>query len=147
MTEARDRRGRLTRGVVLVVVGVALTGCAPARPTSGSAVEVVTAFYDAVGRQDGAAACDLLAPVTVETLEGDADDACADAVLDGDVGDTLAARTGSTSGSASVAGRQAQVVLTGDVVFLTVSGTTWRITAAGCDPRPDRPYDCVLEGA
>lgn len=140
-------RGRLERGAVLVVVAATLTACVPARPAPDSAIDVATTFYDAVGRQDGAAACELLAPVTVETLEGDAEEPCAEAVLGGDVGDVLTARTGSTSGSTSVAGRQAQVVLTTDVVFLTVSGTTWRIVAAGCDPRPERPYDCVLEGA
>ncbi len=132
---------------MLAVAGVALTGCVPARPASGSAVDVAAAFYAAVSRQDGAAACGLLAPVTVETLEDDADEPCTEAVLDGEVGETLTARSGGTSGSATVAGRQAQVVLADDVLFLTVSGTTWRIVAAGCDPRLDRPYDCVLEGA
>jgi hypothetical protein len=33
------------------------------------------------------------------------------------------------------------------VLFLTVSGDHWLVTAAGCDARPDRPYDCVLEGS
>jgi hypothetical protein len=31
-------------------------------------------------------------------------------------------------------------------VFLAMSGDTWRITGAGCTPRTDRPYDCVLDG-
>ncbi|NUU19730.1 hypothetical protein HP550_21010 [Cellulomonas humilata] len=137
----------MARGAAVVVVGTALAACVPARPASTSAVDVAVAFYDAVDRADGGAACDLLAPVTVESLEDDADESCSEAVLDGEVGETLTARTGDASGSATVAGRQAQVVLADDVLFLTVSGTTWRIVAAGCDPRPDRPYDCVLEGA
>jgi hypothetical protein len=43
-----------------------------------------------------------------------------------------------------VAGRQAQVRLGGDTVFLARSGDGWVVTAAGCDPRPDRPYDCEV---
>jgi hypothetical protein len=123
------------------------TACAPERPTSATAESTVTAFYAAISRSDGAAACDRLAPVVVESLESDADEPCGDAVLDGDVGDTLAARTSAGASSTSVAGRQAQVLSTSDVVFLTISRTSWLITAAGCDPRPHRPYDCAIEGS
>jgi hypothetical protein len=147
VTDGRDGRRLLRPVATLLHVGLSLAACVPARPTSASAIEVTTDFYAAVDRADGAAACGLLAPVTVETLESDASAPCVEAVLDGHVGETLTARTGAMPGSASVAGRQAQVVLTADVVFLTVSGTSWRIVAAGCDPRADRPYDCALEGA
>ena len=34
----------------------------------------------------------------------------------------------------------------GDVVFLSMFGNRWLITAAGCQPRGDRPYDCTLKG-
>jgi hypothetical protein len=36
--------------------------------------------------------------------------------------------------------------MAGDVVFLTVSGADWLVTAAGCTPRPERPYDCQVSG-
>lgn len=42
-------------------------------------------------------------------------------------------------------GRGAQVLMDGDVVFL-LFGNRWLITAAGCQPRGDRPYDCTLKG-
>jgi len=123
------------------------TACVPARPTSSTAETTATAFYAAIAHSDGAAACHLLAPVAIESVESDADEPCDQAVTGGEVGDTLAARSDTTPTSASVAGREAQVVLSSDVVFLTVSGTSWLITAAGCDPRPHRPYDCVIEGS
>ena len=44
-----------------------------------------------------------------------------------------------------VAGRQAQVVTATDTVFLALSGDAWVVTAAGCTPRDDRPYDCEVE--
>jgi hypothetical protein len=41
-------------------------------------------------------------------------------------------------------GRLAQVVMDGDVVFLTVSGNRWLVIGAGCTPRGERPYDCAI---
>ena len=43
-------------------------------------------------------------------------------------------------------GRGAQVLMDGDVVFLSVFGDHWLITAAGCTARGDRPYDCTVMG-
>jgi hypothetical protein len=43
-------------------------------------------------------------------------------------------------------GRGAQVQLDGDVVFLSIFGGQWLITAAGCQSRGERPYDCILKG-
>ena len=43
-------------------------------------------------------------------------------------------------------GRGAQVLMDGDVVFLSVFGDNWLITAAGCTARGDRPYDCTVMG-
>jgi len=140
------RRSLATCATIAVAAVLSGTGCT-ARPTSAAAESTVTAFYDAIARADGPAACDLLAPVTVEALEDDADEPCGDALLDGKLGEMLTSRAGQRPTSASVAGRQAQVLLPSDVVFLTVSGTGWLITAVGCDERPDRPYDCAVEGS
>jgi hypothetical protein len=132
--------------VVVAAVTLALSGCGSPRPTADAAASTATDFYDAIGRSDGTAACDLLAPATLEELESDADEPCDEALLDGDVGETLTARADPSTASPSVAGRQAQVLLSSDVVFLTISGSSWLITAAGCDERPHRPYDCAVEG-
>jgi hypothetical protein len=45
-----------------------------------------------------------------------------------------------------VYGDQARVVFAGDTVFLASFSAGWRITAAGCVSRGDRPYDCVVRG-
>ncbi|WP_066587912.1 hypothetical protein [Cellulomonas timonensis] len=127
-----------------------LAGCSSG-PDSGAAVDVTRDFYRAVVDGDGAAACRLLAPAALEGLEEEAGLPCADALLDDEVGPELTAAaeqaTGATAQSVTVAGRNAQVVLDGEVSFLVVSGGGWRISATGCAPRPERPYDCLLEGA
>ncbi len=125
-----------------------VAGCGAARPGAAAADATVEAFYRAVSAADGAAVCAVLAPATVGTLEDDAAEPCAQAVLDGEVGETLTTRAQDPGHpNARVAGRQAQVTVTTDVLFLTISGDHWLVTAAGCDARPHRPYDCVLEGA
>ncbi|MGW4897592.1 hypothetical protein ACWEQL_35875 [Kitasatospora sp. NPDC004240] len=43
-------------------------------------------------------------------------------------------------------GQQARAVLEADTVFLSVFSGAWKITAAGCEPRPDMPYRCDLKG-
>lgn len=43
-------------------------------------------------------------------------------------------------------GSSAQVLLEDDTVFLTRSGNEWKIIAAGCTPRGERPYDCDVKG-
>ncbi|WP_155855950.1 hypothetical protein [Cellulomonas sp. URHD0024] len=144
---------RPTHRDVTVLLGAAcvgmlvLTACA-GRPAASAAAGTASAFYSAIGSSDGAAACGLLTPAARHTLESDADESCDEAVLGGDVGTTLEERADPRPASTvSVAGREAQVVLSTDVVFLTITGSTWRITAVGCDPRPQRPYRCVVEGS
>ncbi|MBF4573890.1 hypothetical protein ITJ64_15335 [Herbiconiux sp. VKM Ac-1786] len=44
-------------------------------------------------------------------------------------------------------GRAAFVELEHDTVFLAVSGSEWRVRAAGCVEQGDAPFDCVLEGS
>jgi hypothetical protein len=130
---------------VLLAVG-ALAACGAARPDAATADAVTQEFYAAVAADQRAEACALLAPLTVEALEDESGTPCEDAILAGDVGEALLARADdAVDPSARVAGRQAQVTTASDVLFLTVSGGTWLITAAACDARPDRPYDCALE--
>jgi hypothetical protein len=38
------------------------------------------------------------------------------------------------------------VVLERDTVFLSRFPTGWKVTAAGCVPRPGRPYQCAVKG-
>jgi len=117
----------------------ALAGCGT--PSAGPA-DAVTAFRAALGGGDGAAACDLLVPTVVDELEADAALPCAQAVLGLDL-----PSAGDAIPTVRVAGRQALAHAADDVLFLTEDGTTWKITAAGCVPRADRPYDCTIGGS
>lgn len=131
---------------VAALVVTALAACATSRPSGEVATSTTEELYRAIGASDGAAACTLLTPAVVEVLEEDSGGSCDTAVLDGDVGEDLRSRADGDAVSSRIAGRLAQVMTSTDVVFLTVSGDGWLITAAGCDPREDRPYHCVLEG-
>ena len=95
----------------------------------------------AVAGRDGGTACALLAPDTAEEVADAGDKPCAQAVLEEDLSDP-----GAVTGT-DVYGQWAQVRLTGDTVFLAVFPEGWRVVAAGCTPRPERPYDCVLKGS
>lgn len=130
-----------TVAVLLLAVGAAV-GCAPSGEAPG---RVALDFYAAVDARDGEAACAVLAPTVAETVAEDAGTTCADAVTSGDLGADLATRaSGASVVGVRVAGRQAQVRTGTDTVFLARSGSGWAVSAAGCDPRPDRPYDCEV---
>ncbi|MEU7928448.1 hypothetical protein [Micromonospora sp. NPDC049801] len=97
-------------------------------------------MLSAIAEKDGVGACSLLAPDTAAGLEHSVDRPCAEAILDEDLpgaGQVLASE---------VYGQQAQVRLDGDTVFLAVFPGGWRVVAAGCTARGDKPYDCVLQG-
>jgi hypothetical protein len=124
-------------GAVVLAASTLLTGCALS-PDASAAADAAESFHAAVAAGDGSAACDLLAPATADELEQAQAAPCADAVLSADLVE------GGTAVDSHAYGRQAQVVLTDDVVFLTVSGGRWLVTAAGCTPRHERPYDCEI---
>lgn len=131
-------------------MGLVLAGCGPV-PGADDAVAVTQEFFAALSAHDPSTACGLLAPATRESFEQDAASSCDQALLDGEAGLALApvargVEEAPTDSSVTVAGRQAQVLLGGEVTFLAVSGDSWLITATGCVQRPDRPYDCELQG-
>ena len=45
-----------------------------------------------------------------------------------------------------VDGQWARVRLSDDTVFLGMFAGGWRVVAAGCTPRGERPYDCTVAG-
>lgn len=125
---------------VAMAAALAATGCGGPGGREDAASAVAVRLLDAVGQGDGAAACAVLAPETLADLEKSADQPCADAVLDEDL-----PAPGQVTNT-NVYGQWAQVRLDDDTVFLAVFPGGWRVVAAGCQPRGDRPYDCALQG-
>ncbi len=117
---------------------LAVTGCSSVGNREDAASAAAVRLLDAVAAGDGAAACALLAPDTVETVAED--EPCAEAILDQDL-----PQPGAVVG-ADVYGQWAQVRLDGDTIFLAAFPGGWRVVAAGCTPRADRPYRCSVEG-
>lgn len=131
----------------LVALGALATALCAGCSGTGDPSGVVEDFYSRVADGDGAGACALLTPGAVETVETEAGAPCADALLEGDVGEELASRSAGDVTEVRTAGVQAQVRTSEDVVFLSASGGSWLVAAAACDPRDQRPYDCALEAS
>jgi hypothetical protein len=122
----------------LSVTALAVTGCSSVGDREAAASAAALRLLDAVAAGDGEAACALLAPDTAETVAED--EPCAEAILDQDL-----PRSGTVIG-ADVYGQRAQVRLDDDTVFLAAFPGGWRVVAAGCTPRENRPYQCSVEG-
>jgi hypothetical protein len=125
-----------------VAVALSATSCGSLSPNPSAAAQAATAFRSDVQRSDGAAACGLLAPETRHEVVQSAGKPCAIAIL----------HEGVSGGRASPVhvdayGQAARVVYADDVVFLADFPAGWRLTAAGCTARVDRPYDCSLKGS
>jgi hypothetical protein len=117
------------------------TGCSSAGSDSSRADATAVSFHAAVAGRNLAAACDLLAPRTREEVEQSARATCPQALADADLPGAQTVQTSDLYGS------NARVVLAGDTVFLARFGAVWKVTAAGCRPRPDLPYDCDVKGS
>jgi hypothetical protein len=126
--------------VLLPLAVAALAGCAAAGGRGQAAADVATRLLTAVQGKDGAAACALLAPDTASEVEQSGGKPCPEAILDEDL-----PGPGAVTGSA-VYGQWAQVRVGADTVFLAAFPGGWRVVAAGCKPRGDRPYDCEVQG-
>lgn len=130
--------------VLAIIVGgflaATLGGCASTSPDAHAALERAVAFHRAVDSGDAHAACDLLAPHTVAELEDQADAPCTEALAG------LELTAGGDAVRSTAYGLAAEVVLAGDTVFLTHASGGWLVTAAGCTPVPDQPYNCEVKG-
>jgi hypothetical protein len=141
----RQLRGRIPRLATLAVLALpALAGCSSLAPDGPSAEGVAVAFAAALDAGNAAEACALLAPGTVEEIESSEGAPCAEVILEQDL------PSGGQGRSAEAFGRGAIVELDNDTLFLVGDGNGdvrgWRITAAGCEPRAERPYDCTVKG-
>jgi hypothetical protein len=127
-----------------VLIATALVGTALLAATASGCAELhqpdVERVASAFARPGAEAAdrCALLAPATVAALEHDETTACADAISELEL-------PGGAVASSEVWGDNAVVRLTGDTLFLTLTGEGWKVTAAGCRSQGEGPYLCRLE--
>jgi hypothetical protein len=98
---------------------------------------VATTFEN--GSADPEARCDLLVPATRAALEKQAGTACSEAI------GSLQLAGGGVK-AVEVWGGQAQIRLAGDTLFLNQTSNGWRVSAAGCTPNGQAPYDCEVQG-
>ncbi|HET7477470.1 MAG TPA: hypothetical protein VFJ97_15790 [Dermatophilaceae bacterium] len=116
-----------------------LTGCSVEGPGSDGARAAAVNFHRLLTAGNGERACRLLSERAVEDVRGPDDRACATALTSLPIRPVAAVR------STSVYGHSALVVFDADAVFLASFDDGWRVTAAGCSPRQDQPYDCAFE--
>jgi hypothetical protein len=128
---------RSLRAVAAALLVFLATSCAPATGEPAAAAEQ---FHAALQEGSYGRACALLAPMTKEELESSEGKPCAEALA------SLRLDSGGAVKRTEVFGGNAQVRLGPDTLFLTESGDTWRVTAAGCTARGGRPYECQLKG-
>jgi ketosteroid isomerase-like protein len=128
--------------LILTAAGLAAVCAACADPggDGDAAAGTVGALFTAVADGDGEAACATLAPDTLAELEESSGTECARAITEEDLPEPGTVQT------VDVYGQWARVVTSTDTVFLGVFGDGWRVVAAGCRPRGERPYDCRLQG-
>jgi hypothetical protein len=134
------RSGRQLLIAVMAATIAVLAGCGSAASRGQAASTVAQRLLTAVDRKDGAAACALLAPNTAAEVAQSAQTDCVEAILDQNL-----PRPGAVTGD-DVYGQWARVRLSDDTVFLAMFASGWRVVAAGCTPRADRPYDCTVHG-
>jgi hypothetical protein len=142
--DRRQLRGFPRLAALAVLALPALAGCSSLAPDAPAAEGVAVAFAAALDAGNAAEACALLAPGTREEIESREDAPCAESILAQDL------PTGGQGRRAEAFGRGAIVELDNDTVFLVGDGNGdvrgWLVTAAGCKPRAERPYDCTVKG-
>jgi hypothetical protein len=134
---AITRHERIAAVGLGAVVLASLTGCA--QQQESAVASVASDFVGAVQDHDGRQACNLLSPAARSELEQSAGKPCEQGILEEHVG-------GGSVRAVTVFDTMAQVRLEGSAVFLSHFDSGWLVTAAACNPIPDRPYDCSIQG-
>ncbi|GGQ01644.1 hypothetical protein [Streptomyces roseolilacinus] len=129
---------------MLVVLAAAVSACGTLPERRDEVTAEVTRFEQALGAGRHDRLCAAFAPATREELEQSAKSRCEQAI-----GQAIEERELPAAGAVrevDVYGDQARVVLEQDTVFLARFPAGWKVTAAGCAPRPQRPYECEIKG-
>ncbi|MGW0468615.1 hypothetical protein ACWDX6_25680 [Streptomyces sp. NPDC003027] len=138
------RGRRYGPGIVILAALAAVSACSTLPERRDEVTDEVTRFEQALGAGQRQRLCAALAPATREELEQSAESRCERAIGQAIEEQKLPA-AGAVRG-VDVYGDQARVVLERDTVFLARFPAGWKVTAAGCLPRPQRPYDCEIKG-
>jgi hypothetical protein len=131
------RIGTLT---LLVLFGPALAGCGSVGERRSDAESAAAGFERFLRADDPKGLCTALAPETRSELEESEKASCEKAIASQEI------PVGGTAHRVDLYGRQARIVLDADTLFLSLFPDGWKVVAAGCTPRPDRPYQCTLQG-
>jgi hypothetical protein len=126
-------------GAALLVATVAVAGTAgcAASAQDGNVRRATTAFFaDVAAHHDDRACADLSSQA--EQALATSDSGCAEQI-------GKLKLPGGTIRAVRVWGERAQVLLSGDTVFLTRLRQGWKVTAAGCRRQDKGPYDCDVE--
>ncbi|SDR93051.1 hypothetical protein [Microlunatus soli] len=119
----------------LLVGLIALSGCsAAAAPQVRSAAG---GFQAAVRAGDLDRACTMLSEDARSAVELTSSRPCRQALADLDLPSSRPAEI-------EVWGDNAQARWAGGALFLAEFGSGWKITGAGCRPRPNQPYACAV---
>ena len=130
----------ITRVGAIATVLLLCASCATGQREVDSR-DAATAFVDAMGGGDTAAACALLSTDTRDAVEHSEQQPCAKALESVDI-------SGGGITGATVWGDRAQARSSSGTLFLVELDAGWRITAAGCTrsggDNGDDTYDCLL---
>jgi hypothetical protein len=133
-------RTALGASMVTGVLLASVSGCAGSNPGTSEAGTAALDFHSALGSGDHARACGLLIPAAVEKLEAGTAGTCPEKLAQLDLPESVSVQDSVAYGS------NARVIMDQDTLFLARSGDGWKIAAAGCSARGERPYDCDVEG-
>lgn len=123
------------RALLAVAVLAASAGCSSS--SEPTVREVAASFQTAVAQHDAPAACALLSDEARARLESASARPCSEALA-------ALALPANPVQSTQVWGGEAQARVGAQVLFLAEFRSGWRVTGAGCTPRPDQPYSCTV---
>ncbi|MET7686519.1 hypothetical protein ABZT06_00715 [Streptomyces sp. NPDC005483] len=131
---------RVSPLIFLALLGLVLAGCGSVGERRSDAESAAVGFERLLRADDPAGLCTTLAPDTRSELEDSEKSSCEKAISSQDI------PLGGTAQRVDLYGRQARIVLDADTLFLSLFPDGWKVVAAGCTPRPGRPYQCTLQG-